>query len=98
MAEEKLLTIRDVALMLGLSEKEVMDLAENGTIPAYNVGGVYLRFKRAQVEQLKKKNGQYLEHTQKNSFKDKLFDFYYFYDFYILSFILVVGMLYVILK
>ena len=54
MAEEKLLTIREVSLYLGISEKEVIELAESQTIPAYRVGGVYLRFKRQQIEEFKR--------------------------------------------
>ena len=45
MSQEKLLTVREVAIYLNISEKEVMDLAQAGTIPAYRVGGVFLRFK-----------------------------------------------------
>ena len=46
MADEKLLTVREVSVLLRISEKEVMDLAETGLIPAYKVGGVYVRFKK----------------------------------------------------
>ena len=35
MADEKLLTVREVSVLLRISEKEVMDLAETGVIPAY---------------------------------------------------------------
>ena len=42
MNEEKLLTVREASLILGISEKEVLDLAESGAIPAYKIGGVYL--------------------------------------------------------
>jgi excisionase family DNA binding protein len=93
MAEEKLLTIREVSLFLGISEKEVVDLAENGRIPAYKVGGVYLRFKRGQIEEFRKS----LKHlslqerpAQKHSFKDQLADFFYFNDFYIISILLII--------
>lgn len=98
MAEEKLLTIREVSLMLGLTEKEVMDLAENGSIPAYKVGGVYLRFKPQQVEEFRKKNTQPIQQAQKYSLKDRIFDFYYFNDFYIFSLILIFILLFVIFK
>ncbi|MBU1999085.1 MAG: helix-turn-helix domain-containing protein, partial [Candidatus Omnitrophica bacterium] len=53
MSEEKLLTVRDVSFLLGVSEKEVLDLAQNSSIPAYKVGGVYLRFKKDQVDEYK---------------------------------------------
>lgn len=46
MGEEKLWTVRDVSIFLGISEKEVIDLAESGAIPAYKIGGVYLRENR----------------------------------------------------
>ena len=40
---------------MSLNEKEVVELAEQGKIPAYKVGGVYLRFQREQIEQYKEK-------------------------------------------
>lgn len=92
MAEEKLLTIREVSLILAISEKEVMDLAESGKIPAYKVGGVYLRFKREQIEEFKK-SLKPLTHKpmfqEKYSFKDRLIDFFYFNDFYILAILII---------
>ena len=101
MAEEKLLTIRDVSLFLGVSEKEVMDLAESGKLAAYKIGGVYLRFKRAQVEEFKKTLPSVAEQskpTQNYSFKDQLSDFLYFNDFYILSFLLILLVLFLIFR
>jgi excisionase family DNA binding protein len=98
MAEEKLLTVREVALMLRITEKEVTDLADKGSIPAYKVGGVYLRFKRQQVEAFIKTADIDLTPHQEYSFKDKLLDFYYFYDFYIFSFIAILLIIFIILK
>jgi excisionase family DNA binding protein len=111
MAEEKLLTIREVSLILGISEKEVIDLAEDGSIPAYKVGGVYLRFKRDQIEEFKKSLRQSVNKNtalgktsyasgdftlQKSSFKERLSDFLYLNDFYILS-ILLIGLIFLIM-
>ena len=101
MAEEKLLTIRDVSLMLSISEKEVIDLAESGKMPAYKVGGVYLRFKREQIEEFKKSLKPLIYKTtpeEKYSFKDKVSDFLYFNDFYILSILLILLMLILIFQ
>jgi len=101
MAEEKLLTIRDVSLILGISEKEVIDLAERGLIPAYKVGGVYLRFKREQIEEFKKKLKP-LSHkiitTPKYTFKDRVSDFFYFNDFYILCALIILLILVIIFR
>ncbi len=98
MAEEKLITVREVSHILNLTEKEVMDLAENSTIPAYKVGGVYLRFKPAQVEEYRKKLLANCKPRQGASFNDRLFDFFYYNDFYIFSVLLIILMLVVIFK
>ncbi len=98
MSEEKLLTVREVSHILNLTEKAVMDLAESGTIPAYNVGGVYLRFKRGQVEEYRKKISSDPKFRQKIAFSDRLFDFFYYNDFYILSLLLIILMLFIIFK
>lgn len=101
MAEEKLLTVREVASLLGVSEKEVVDLAESGAIPAYKVGGVYLRFKREQVKNLRKLTSAPAAKVvvkQKSPFKDRVSDFFYFNDFYILAGILITLLLLVIFQ
>jgi len=96
---EKLLTVRDVALFLGITEREVLDLADEGTIPAYKIGGVYLRFKREQVEDFRKKmHSPKSAGLQRFSIKDKVIDFFYFNDFYILSLIVIVLMIYIIFR
>ncbi|MCM8780091.1 MAG: helix-turn-helix domain-containing protein [Candidatus Omnitrophica bacterium] len=96
-----MLTIRDVAQKLGIDENEVVKLAESGELPAYKVGGVYLRFKKEQVDAYMR----YARITDKqkpdfNSYplKDRIADFFYFNDFYILAGIIIVIMLIVILK
>ncbi|MFA6350096.1 MAG: helix-turn-helix domain-containing protein [Candidatus Omnitrophota bacterium] len=101
MAEEKLLTIRDVAVALGVSEKEVIDLAESGKIPAYKIGGIYLRFKKEQIDELRKSLTSLKQRQPVDSkyiFKDKLNDFVYFNDFYILCAVLIALLLTIILK
>lgn len=101
MVEEKLLTIRDVSLILGISEKEVMDLAEQGKMPAYKVGGVYLRFKREQIEEFKKSYKSLIPKTsppENYSFKDRVSDFLYFNDFYILSTLIIILMFVIIFR
>jgi excisionase family DNA binding protein len=100
MGQEKLLTIREAAVLLGVSEKEVIDLAEKGQIPAYKIGGVYLRFKRQQLEEYKEK---FLTHLipaarEEYSLKDKISDFFYFNDFYMLAALIIVLILIIIFR
>ncbi len=101
MVEEKLLTVRDVSLILGISEKEVIDLAQSYKLPAYKVGGVYLRFKREQIEEFKK-SLKPLEHktntSAKYSFQERLSDFFYLNDFYILSALIILLILLIIFR
>jgi excisionase family DNA binding protein len=98
MAEEKLLTVREVSALLEISEKDVLDLAESGALAAYKVGGVYLRFKPSQVEEFKKKSATTGQRSKEYSIADRIYDLLYFNDFYIVAFILIGAMLYFILK
>ena len=93
MPEEKLLTVRDVSVLLKASEKDVLDLAENGTLPAYKVAGVYLRFKKEQVDEYRKSHpGLHHKSAEKELLRpqDKIRDFFYFNDFYILTAALII--------
>ncbi|MDD5166881.1 MAG: helix-turn-helix domain-containing protein [Candidatus Omnitrophica bacterium] len=102
MADEKLLTVRDVSLILNISEKEVTDLAEDGKIPAYKVGGLYMRFKKEQVEEFRRKIKPLQLKTevapQKYSLGEKIGDFLYFNDFYLLATFIIVALLFVIFR
>ncbi len=100
MSEEKLLTVRDVSILLGISEKEVLDMAEEGAIPTYKIGGVYLRFKRQEIEDLKRHSRKHAVRAshEKYSTREKISDFFYFNDFYILSFLIVAIIIFIIFK
>ena len=103
---EKLLTIEEVARHLGLSEKAVEELVKSGELPAYRIGGSLLRFKKEQLEIYRKRRnsgamarGQLsperrqsikTSDSAKYSFWEKLEDFLYYNDFYILSLILLI--------
>jgi excisionase family DNA binding protein len=96
MAEEKFLTVREASLMLGVSEKDIVALAENGTLPAYKIGGVFLRFKKEQVAAYLRKMqpaGFQPARPEKGGFPDKLRDFFYFNDFYIVSLLIIAFLL-----
>lgn len=94
---EKLLTIREVAYILGVSEKEVIELAERGDVPAYKVGGVYLRFRKDQIDQYTQTLESAKSHPKVvSSSGERLRDFFYFYDFYIISAMVIVALLVVI--
>ena len=46
---EKLLTIDEVARILKMPEEEVKRLVDAGEIPAYSIGGSFMRFRKEQI-------------------------------------------------
>lgn len=101
MAEEKFLTVRDVSSILGVSEKDVVDFVENGSLSAYRIGGVYLRFKKEQVLEFKKNSPVFtpkINKPQHYPFRDKISDFIYFNDFYILAGVIIISLLAIIFR
>ena len=50
---EKLLTLGEVSALLGISEDEIKKLAKKGDLPAYRVGGQFLRFRKEQIEAIR---------------------------------------------
>lgn len=91
---ERLLTTREVSQLLGISEKEVIDLANQGEIPAYRVGGEFLRFRREEILKIRTK----FKKVSSYSWREKISDFFYFNDFYIISLVLISLLLWVIFK
>ncbi len=50
---EKLLTIQEACGILGISIKDVKKLVARGDLPAYKIGGKFLRFRKEQIEAIK---------------------------------------------
>ena len=91
------ITVRETAQVLGVSEKKVMDLIEGRQLQAYRIADQFLRLKRAEVVQIRSSGQVVSENVQHEySFADRLRDFMYFNDFYILALAVIAGLLYVI--
>ena len=105
---DKLLTLKEAAECLHLTEKQVRRLVSEGKIPAYHVGGMYLRFKEENVFSLRAKFGGKPIHENikrhdrmsgvKNSLVSNARDFLYFNDFYIIAALIIIFFIYIILK
>ena len=114
---EKLLNIKETSAVLNLSEDQIRALVAKGELPAYKIGGQFLRFRKEQIEAIRKEivtrpasrglPGQRRpkktrqpssDSTYQESFREKLFDFFYFQDFYIISALAILLLLLVILK
>jgi len=129
---EKLLSIKEVADYLKISEEEVKRLVDSGEIPAYRIGDTFLRFRKEQIDairseideiereepapqkpaaDLKSKRTHTYTDLEKDikrkepstrqydyTFAERIKDFFYFNDFYILSFTVIAFLMYLIFK
>ncbi len=129
---EKLLTIQEAARILRLSEEEVKRLVDMGEIPAYKVGGAFLRFRREHIDaireeveefELKEREGVVIQDVSAAkaahpytdlekeikrreplvsqydyTFPERVRDFWYFKDFYIISALLITLVIYIIIQ
>ncbi|UCD14806.1 MAG: helix-turn-helix domain-containing protein [Candidatus Omnitrophota bacterium] len=99
MGKEKLITTREVSLMLGLPEKDVIDLAAANLLPHFKVGGEFLRFKREDVLKVRKRiKKKYNLPNGKHRGLGRLKEFIYFNDFYIVCTIIIMVLLWIIFK
>ena len=95
---EKLWTTSEVARYLGINEVDVEQLVRAGQLTGYRLGGQFLRFRPSQVETLKgtvrfRQNRASADLIERRPRVDRLLDFFYFYDFYLVSAGLLAGML-----
>jgi len=129
---EKLLSIKEVADHLKISEEEVKRLVDMGEIPAYKIGGTFLRFRKEHIDAIKDEieavewmfpenaapvldeHGKPTHHLTELEMEikarepavrqydyspvERVKDFIYFYDFYILSIIVISVLLFLIFK
>ena len=108
---EDYLSLKEAARLLEISEVELRGLVQKHQIPSHNMAGVFLRLKKKELEELKikwrierelfPKRDKYFSHqtiVTKAGLFEKLADFWYFNDFYILCSILILLLLYTILS
>ena len=99
MIKERLLTTREVSKVLGIAEKDIIDLANSNLLPHFKLGGEYLRFRRESILKVKAtiKKKYNLPHSKYRK-KERIKEFIYFNDFYIFSSIVIIALLWMIFK
>lgn len=97
MTNEQFITVRETAQVLGISEKKVMDLIEGQKLQAYRIADQFLRLKKSEVLAVRK-SGDVVNENVKFEYTsaERIFDFFYFNDFYIVSLIIIAALLCVI--
>lgn len=91
------ITVRETAQILGTSEKKVMDLIESRKLQAYRIADQFLRLKRAEVMQMRTSGevtSENIVHTYTTA--ERIRDFLYFNDFYLIAGIIILTLIYVI--
>jgi excisionase family DNA binding protein len=90
-------TVREASQMLGVSEGKVMALVDEKKLQAYKIAGQYLRLKREDVAQMRS-SGLVESETVKFAYtvQERFRDFLVYNDFYIMSFVIILALLYII--
>ena len=97
MTSDQFITVRETAQLLGISEKKVMDLVKEEQLKAYKIADQFLRLKRNEVLNIRKSGTVEIENVQlEYTLSERIQDTLYYNDFYILSFLAILGLLYVI--
>ena len=91
------ITVRETSQILGISEKKVMDMIELGKLQAYRIADQFLRLKRNEVMAIRSSGQVVRENLQQEyTATEKLRDFFYFNDFYLLVLVIISFLLYII--
>jgi excisionase family DNA binding protein len=90
-------TVREASHILGVSEGKLMTLVDEKKLQAYKIAGQYVRFKREDVLRMKS-SGLVESETVKFAYtlQERFWDFVIYNDFYIISFVIVLVLLYII--
>ena len=99
----------EAARFLGRPKEQIEELVEKGEITAYQVGGVYLRFKQGNLQEFKdsiKRSGRRpalyagakKQQHAVSFMPDNIKDFFYFNDFYILAVFVIAALIFIILR
>ena len=97
MTTNQFISVRETAQVLGISEKKVMDLIETRQLQAYRIADKFLRLKKTDVVILRESGDISRENIEQvYTPAEKLRDFFYFNDFYLISCGIILFLLYII--
>ena len=94
---DQFISVREAAQLLKVSEKKIMELSTGGKLQPYRIAGQFISFKRHDVVGIKTTGTVTAEHTHyEYTPSERLKDFFYFNDFYLISAGIMAFFLYVI--
>ena len=99
MTNSQYISVREAAQLLRITEKKVMDLIDEGDLEAYRIANQFLRLKKSQVMELRD-SGTITTEIKQYSYtaQERLRDFFYYNDFYLVSGLLIIILVYVVMS
>ncbi len=84
---------------MGISEQEVINLAEKGDLACARIAGEYMRYRRKDVTKFKEvMSRKYPSVSGRSQLHENVREVLHFYDFYIICAAVIVVLLWVIIK
>lgn len=85
MTDSQYISVRETAQILGVTEKKVMDLIDEGKLQAYKIANQFLRLKKEEVQAIRN-SGKVAKEliVYPYTLAERFADFFRFNDFYLL--------------
>lgn len=93
-----MLTLEEVKNFLDVTQEDLEKYLQNGKLRAYKIGGTYLRFRKEEVLNLRSELLPKRTKAAAMSLGSRVSDFWQFNNFYIISIVVVIGLIFVIVK
>ncbi len=93
-----MLTVEEVKLFLDISQDELERHLKQGRLHAYKIGGTYLRFRKEDVLNLRADLNPQKSKKPSHPFLSRLGDFWRFNNFYIVSILIVIALIFIAVK
>lgn len=85
-----MLTLEEVMLFLEVDKNEIERYVQKKKLSPYKIGGAYLRFRKEEVQALKKELRKALERPR---WYERFFEFWKFNNFYVITLLVIVALL-----
>ena len=96
---DQFISVREAGQLLGVSEKKIMELSDEKELKIYRIAGQFIRFKKSDVLTMKNAGSIISENTHyEYTGSERIRDFFYFNDFYLVSIGVIAFFLYIILR
>jgi len=97
--KDNLLTTREVSQILGMPEKDVINLANSNMLPHFKVAGEFLRFNRSDIVKAKRTIKKEFNILNDGKYGPEwIREFLYRYDFYLVCTIAIIALIWFIIK